>query len=259
MTEAVLRNSLADIPLRGIKYLSQTGSTNDTALTWAAEGAPDFCLVYTDDQLHGRGRGNRTWLSKPDDSLTFSLVLRPREDEFPFLQRFTALGALAVCEAVEALGAFPRIKWPNDILLKSRKFCGVLVDNVWQDDKVRTCVLGIGINLKPGTVPEAGCLSFPATCLEAEIGRIVDRFSFLHEILLAFNYWRALLTNSLFLRYWENHLAFRGENIRLLGEQGELCRGTLEGLERDGSLRLRRQDGSLGVYHAGEVHLSPLV
>ncbi len=259
MTEEALRNSLADIPLRGIKYLSQTSSTNDTALAWAAEGAPDLCLVYAEDQVHGRGRGSHTWSSKPGDSLTFSLVLRPKVEEFSFLQRFTALGALAVCEAVEALGAVPRVKWPNDVLIQGRKFCGVLVENDWKGDQLRACILGIGVNLKSGAVPEANSVTFPATCLEADTGRIVDRFAFLHEILLAVNYWRALLTNSLFLRYWENHLAFRGESIRLVGEQGELCRGILEGLERDGSLRLRTPEGSLGVYHAGEVHLSPLV
>ena len=101
------------------------------------------------------------------------MILRPQSGEEEHLQKFTALGALAVCEAVESLGLIPRIKWPNDVLLNGRKFCGILVETGWLDERARYIVLGIGVNVTPASVPDSGDLNFPATCLEVE-GQMVE-------------------------------------------------------------------------------------
>ena len=169
MDERSLRKSLSSMPLGGLRYFKQIGSTNDVALAWAAADAPDLALVYAEQQTAGRGRGSHRWFTPPGAALAFSLVLRPLPDEQSSLTLFSALGALAVCEVLEAQGLRPEIKWPNDVLLNRRKVCGILAESVWMGDKLDSLVLGIGMNIKPEAVPPADQLNFPATCLELEL------------------------------------------------------------------------------------------
>jgi BirA family biotin operon repressor/biotin-[acetyl-CoA-carboxylase] ligase len=173
MDERTLRKTLSDILLGGLRTFEQIGSTNDVALAWAADGAPDLALVCAEEQTSGRGRGDRRWFTSPGTALAFSLVLRPLTCEEQSVPLFSGLGAVAVCEALEMRGLHPEIKWPNDVLLNRRKVCGVLVEAVWMGDKVDCIVLGIGVNVKPEAIPPSDQLNFPATSIEAEMEKSV--------------------------------------------------------------------------------------
>ena len=255
MDERTLRKALSDLPLGGIRTFEKTGSTNDIALAWAADGAPDLALVFADEQTSGRGRGSRRWFTQPGTALAFSLILRPSLVEARSVPLFSGLGALAVCEALEKVGLHPEIKWPNDVLLRRRKVCGVLAEAVWQGDKADSIILGIGVNVKPDAVPPIDQLNFPATSVEAELGKVVDRLVLLKDVLQAILHWRGLLTADNFTTAWENHLAFRGERVEILAEGVPPGTGQVDGLERDGSLRLRSDDGQIFTVQFGEVHL----
>ncbi len=259
MKEDNLRTALADLPLQGLRFFAQTSSTNDAALTWAADGASDLSLVVADEQTSGRGRGSRRWMTPAGVGLAFSLVLRPKPAEMGLFPHFTALGAVAVCEAVGGRGLAPQIKWPNDVLLGQKKFSGILCETSWLGDTAEYVVLGIGVNVAPGSVPPAQELNFPVTCLETESGTPLDRLSLLRDILQALIYWRSLLPSPLFVRMWDQHLAFRGQIVEIRDEHGQVLRGTLEGLESDGSLRLRPAKGNVFTVRFGEVHLHPVV
>jgi BirA family biotin operon repressor/biotin-[acetyl-CoA-carboxylase] ligase len=259
MDERTLRKTLSDILLGGLRTFEQIGSTNDVALAWAADGAPDLALVCAEEQTSGRGRGDRRWFTSPGTALAFSLVLRPLTCEEQSVPLFSGLGAVAVCEALEMRGLHPEIKWPNDVLLNRRKVCGVLVEAVWMGDKVDCIVLGIGVNVKPEAIPPSDQLNFPATSIEAEMEKSVDRLALLRDSLQALLTWRGLLTKDSFHNAWENHLAFRGEQVEIWVEGVPARTGQVEGLERDGSLRLRSHAGQVFMVHFGEVQLRPVL
>jgi BirA family biotin operon repressor/biotin-[acetyl-CoA-carboxylase] ligase len=259
MNEHDLRKALAGLPLGDLRYFDRTGSTNDVALAWATEGAPDLGLVCADEQTAGRGRGSRRWFSPPGAALAFSLVMRPSPEEEKFVPRFSGLGALSVADALGELKLHPEIKWPNDILLRRRKVSGILVESVWAGEKVDSLVLGIGLNVRPQAVPPGVQLNFPATSLEAEAGQSVDRLGLLRNILEALLRWRPLLPTQAFLHAWEEHLAFRGEQVEVWAEGMPFRPGRLEGLDEDGSLRLRTPQGGIISLQFGEVHLRPVV
>jgi BirA family biotin operon repressor/biotin-[acetyl-CoA-carboxylase] ligase len=267
MDKRTLRRALSNVPLGGLHYFEQTSSTNDMALAWAAAGAPDLALVYAEEQTAGRGRGSRSWFTPPNAALAFSLVLRPLPGEQQSIPLFSALGALAVSEVLAAQGLHPKIKWPNDVLLNRRKVCGVLAESIWTGDKVDSIVLGIGVNIKPESVPPADQLNFPATCLETEatlqdpqdINRAFDRLALLRQILQAIFKWRDLLETDIFINAWESHLAFCGEQVEIWREGQDVLLGQLDGLERDGSLRLCSPQGGVFTIQFGEVHLRPVV
>ena len=145
--EKLLRMSLRDLPLGGLRFFEEISSTNDVALEWASQGAPDLALVVAEGQTSGRGRAGRAWVTRPGTALAFSLVLQLSSGEEQNLPRFSGLGALAVASALQKWGLTAAVKWPNDILLEGRKVCGILVEAVWVGEKVERMILGIGINV----------------------------------------------------------------------------------------------------------------
>jgi BirA family biotin operon repressor/biotin-[acetyl-CoA-carboxylase] ligase len=259
MNEHNLHKAIADLPLGGYRFLNQTGSTNDAALAWAADGAPDLSLVYAEEQTSGRGRGDRRWFTPPGAGLAFSLILEPLPGEESSIPLFSGLGALAVCQALGKRELHPLIKWPNDILLNRRKASGILAESIWMGEKVDSVVLGIGVNVKPESVPPPEGLNYPATSIEIELGKKVNRLALLRDILEALLHWRPLLMKPPFLQAWENNLAFHGDQVEIRVEGGILKTGKLEGLEADGSLRLRSTNGQIFMVKFGEVHLRQVV
>lgn len=265
MDERILQRALLNIPMGGLRYFEQTGSTNDAALAWAAAGAPDLALVIAGQQTAGRGRGNHSWFTAPGAALAFSLVLRPLPGEAQSIPLFSALGALAVCEVLAAQGLHPEIKWPNDVLINRKKICGVLAESVWTGEKVDSIVLGLGLNIKPEALPPPEQLTFPATCLEAEFPpprhsiEALEQGMLLQQIIQAVRYWRAMLPTNIFLHTWERRLAFRGEQVDVWVDGQPVRKGQVDGLEPDGSLRLISPQGQAFTVQFGEVHLRPVV
>jgi BirA family biotin operon repressor/biotin-[acetyl-CoA-carboxylase] ligase len=274
MDQETLENNLADLPLGGIRYYKSTGSTNDQAARWIEEGAPGLALVVADQQTAGRGRMGRAWHTPPGAALAFSLVLFPEQEDPYVLPRHTALGALAVGDALHSLyGLVPKIKWPNDVLLERRKVSGVLVEAQWSAGDLAALILGVGINVAPASVLIDSQLRFPATCIEAVLDRKVDRVELLHQVLGKLLEWRPRLASPAFLQAWEERLAFRGEWVQVYpgqspGKDGlphdreglpaPVHEGEIIGLAPDGSLRLRTRSGEIAIIHVGEVRLGPV-
>lgn len=242
-----------------LRYFERITSTNDEALRWAGEGAPHLSLVVADEQTAGRGRMGRRWFTPPGAALAFSLILHPDRLPLKAFAHLTALGALAVCAALnERFHLQPQIKWPNDVLLNGCKLAGVLVEAVWQGEELQAAVLGIGINIARKSVPPDEELLFPATCLEDTLGRRVDRWVVLRDVLCAVVEWLPQLDGSEFLRAWQDRLAFRGQPVQVSREGQPVIEGVLAGLLPDGSLLLRLPSGETASVQAGEVHLRPL-
>jgi BirA family biotin operon repressor/biotin-[acetyl-CoA-carboxylase] ligase len=116
-------------------------STNTYAATLASDPANDGLVVVAREQTAGRGQHGRTWQAPAGSSVLLSVLLFPP----PLLRRpalLTAWAAVSVCESIRELaGLDPQIKWPNDVLVDSRKVCGILIE------QAKGTVVGIGLNL----------------------------------------------------------------------------------------------------------------
>lgn len=280
MNTVSLQRTLADLPLGSLRYFDTIGSTNAEAARWAQQGAPDLSLVAADEQTAGRGRHGRPWYTPPGAALAFSLVLRPeklpglnlhlvgQEQRQSHLSHLAALGALAVCDGLEAYtrkhGRHIRamIKWPNDVLVEGRKLSGVLVENHWEGERLTALILGIGINVAPASIPPEGKLSFPATCVEEILGKAVSRMELLDLVLKALLNQLDQLANAAFILAWEHRMAYIGQQVRILqavpGNDASLVEGRILGLNRDGALRLQTPSGETLTIHSGEVQLRPV-
>jgi len=260
MNTIQLREYLLDLPLPGVRFLDETDSTNSVAMAWAEEGAEDYSLVVADTQSAGRGRSGHKWHTQPGAALAFSLILRPNANESDFIPLFSPLGALAVNSALlTEFSLNSEIKWPNDVLINRQKVAGILVELNWLGSQLSALVIGIGINIASSAIPTGMRMDFPATCIETSLGKPVDRFDVLRAVLREFLRWRPLLTTSVFLQAWEEHLAFKGEIVRILSTTGEAPRsGKVVGVRQNGGLVLQTENGELFDVQVGEVHLRPM-
>ena len=127
---------------RRILFFDSVDSTNSVAAGLADDPANDGLAVLAAEQTAGRGQHGRRWQCRPGDGVLLSVLLFPP----PALRRpavLTAWAAVAVCETVHALtGLQARIKWPNDVLLRGRKVCGILIE------QGRAAVVGVGLNVR---------------------------------------------------------------------------------------------------------------
>ncbi len=260
-----------------MEYFPRLGSTNDEAGRLVQAGCPDLTLVIADEQTAGRGRLNRRWFTPPGAALAFSLVLLPNPVWIPtetqlaawVLPRLTALGALAVCQALESRYSLnAQIKWPNDVLLSQCKLAGVLVEAAWEGERLNAAIVGIGLNIASRSVPPANELLFPATSLEDCLITPVeeaDRLALLKDIVERILGWRTRLSGVEFMQTWKKKLAFLGEWVWIVPAQaqsgssqaGIKCR--ILGLEADGSLRAEDEVGTIRRFVSAEVHLRPLL
>lgn len=237
-----------------IRIKTETDSTNADVLRALSAGEADGLLVWAVRQTQGRGRQGRSWHSLPGASLTFSVLIRPNPAEEAFSGRFTALGALAVIEALkELVGVKGALKWPNDVLLNGKKTAGVLAEAAWQGDQLAGLALGIGVNVSAGSVPEGVPLNFPATNIEKETGIRLEPDTLLSTILQAITALREILPTPEFFRVWEDSLAFKGEWALLRNETGETQRFRLLKLHDDGGLVVEDEAGELQTLYSSEL------
>jgi BirA family biotin operon repressor/biotin-[acetyl-CoA-carboxylase] ligase len=242
-TIEALRDALAPRPLR---YYAQISSTNDEALTWLRDGGVSGSIVVADHQTHGRGRLGRSWYSQPGSALTFSLLMHPPPHH---LARITLIGALAVSDALLEIGAMTSLKWPNDVLLKGRKVCGILSEAAWEGSRLLGAVLGIGINVS--TNFDGLPLAQSAISLSEVIGR-VDRVDLLKRLLARIDHYCQQIDSESLRLTWRDRLSTLGQRVEIV-QPNETLIGIAEDVDASGALLIRRADGSLGRAVAGEI------
>jgi BirA family biotin operon repressor/biotin-[acetyl-CoA-carboxylase] ligase len=230
-------------------------STNTEAARQAAAGAREGLCIVAREQTAGRGRRERAWASPKDAGLYFSVILRPRLA--PAAWSLVALvAALAVRDALaEACGLHADIKWPNDLLARGRKLCGILAETV-ETAQGRACVVGIGINLNDAAFPPE--IAARATSVEAETGRAPDSEQLLVALTrcLARRYAQlhAHGGESETLREWSSHSSYAaGKRVRVALGGAQTFEGTTRGLEPDGALRVETDGGETRIVRAGDV------
>jgi BirA family biotin operon repressor/biotin-[acetyl-CoA-carboxylase] ligase len=164
------------------RYLDEVESTNLVAMEWAAEGAPDGCVVIADHQTEGRGRLGRSWFDRPGGSLLFSMILRPRLSmELVGLVNLVAGAAMA--SGLGDLGIEARVKWPNDVLVAGRKVCGMLAETKVSGRMLEVLVLGIGVNVTVAASELPEEVRDSATSLSEASGEPVERAAVLEVFL----------------------------------------------------------------------------
>ena len=120
-----------------IYYFDTLDSTNNKAKE-IETGEKEY-IVYTDNQTNGRGQYDRKWTS--EKGLTFSLVVKKENNDY------SSIVPKAIIEYLKDKGFNAIIKHPNDIYYKYKKLGGILIENIYKEDKYNKTIIGIGLNI----------------------------------------------------------------------------------------------------------------
>lgn len=236
--------------MQSIIELDLVGSTNEHAKGLAKNGYPAGTIVWAHEQTAGKGRHGNTWTSNRGN-LFMSVILRP-DLSVALVGQLSFLAAVALAECLDEI--LPRsaqltLKWPNDVLLSSKKVAGILLES--EIDGVRPVnwvVLGVGLNIS--SAPEE------ATQLSS-FGIIPDLREMVEKIYLRVDALLDVLASQGFLpiqKAWMQRASGVGSNIkvRLTNETTE---GKFLGIDTSGELMLELKDGSKRSITSGEVYL----
>jgi BirA family biotin operon repressor/biotin-[acetyl-CoA-carboxylase] ligase len=240
-----------------IHHYYRAGSTNTLALEAAADGAPEGSVFLAEQQTAGRGRGNNQWHSAESTGIYCSVILRPALPPADVLVLSLAAG-LAVQSAIQEIDSrvLPDLKWPNDVLIQGKKFCGILAEMSAEATRVRHIVVGVGLNVNQASFPDdleqTATSLLQATCTEwsrvevcAALLKSLDRE------------YQDLLENpeshvEILRRFEEHSSTARGRQVRI--EENGGFEGVTEGLDPRGFLRVRTRE-RVRIVYSGTVRL----
>lgn len=170
---------------RRIVHFDSIGSTNDKARELAELGESEGTVIISEAQTKGKGKTGREWYSEAYKGIWMSIILRPNID-LPSVPLITQVACAAVGKAGGNLTCGIQIKWPNDVLINGKKFCGILTESSGEVDKVNYIILGIGINVNQDESDFPKSLSEKATSLKIETKKQISRKILISEIFYEF-------------------------------------------------------------------------
>lgn len=236
-----------------IHAFPECDSTNTQLMLSAECGAPSGSVFVADHQTAGRGRRGRSWISSPQDSLTFSLLWRFAAHSSAPEALPLAVG-LGLQRAMASLGVPAKLKWPNDVLCEGRKLAGILIEV--QSGDIKSAIIGIGINLRiPQAMPTE--VADNAIALEQAVANPIEREGLMALLLkhLAQTLNRYETAGFASLRdEWQAQHAFQNAPVRISG--GEEMEGICRGVTERGELILSTPEGIRTVI-SGDVTLRP--
>ncbi len=240
-----------------IFFYGSLDSTNKMAFELGRGGEPEGAVVIAETQTSGKGRLGRVWESPPGLNLYASIILRPNLAPYE-AQGVTLLAAVAASEAVAAfVPSGPVVKWPNDVLIGSRKVAGILMEMDTEPERINFIVVGIGVNINVTNDLLPDFLKAAATSLRDNAGKEISRVEFARALFYSFEKWyKIYLTEGLppVLRAWRGLFAFEGKAVRVTGLNGAI-EGICMGVDSTGALLVRRPSGGVEKVLAGDVEM----
>lgn len=245
---------------RPLVFYRNVPSTNHLLSTHAVAGAAEGMALVADQQTVGRGRMGRAWFSPPGVNLYFSILLRPQAE----LAQSGTLPLVVGCAVARTIaemapGVPLKIKWPNDLLVQGRKLGGILCEMSAETASAWHVVVGVGLNVNMRRKQLPRMMAGSATSLCIETGRTHARAEILATLLNrmehAYTTWEkeGLIP---FLPEIQACDMLKGQSIRL-EQAGKSFEGIADGIQADGTLLLRMEDGSHRSIHSGDAHLIP--
>lgn len=237
------------LPNRMVLWLEETDSTMLDAARLAESGFPSGSVVGAELQTAGQGRLGRSWHSEKGNGLYFTVVLRLplAPDSLPMA---TMAVGLALGEAISQVsGVAVDLRWPNDILIGEKKVCGILVQ---QHPHSLAC--GVGVNVNQSSFPDD--IASIATSLRIATGKEISREDLFLQALSAMDRHLEILVNQgkeAILRLFTAASSYVSGRRVVVDQASDQLRGTTAGLDANGFLILRRDDGSRTLILAGGV------
>lgn len=240
---------------QSIHWFDTIDSTQNFAKKLAEEGATEGTLIIAEQQLNGRGRMGRAWVSPQGKGIWMSLVMRPSVP-IHFAPQLTLLTAVALCRSLSRMTSLPiGIKWPNDLLIEGKKISGILLESAAEEERLRYVIAGIGIsvNLEEGDYPPE--VLERATSLRIASGRKLNRADLIVDFMQEWEQLYYLYQEQGFgpiITLWEALSVSLNRPARLTTPQG-VIEGVPIGLDQSGAIAVKLNDGSTVLVFSAEM------
>ncbi len=236
-----------------LQIIEECKSTNTSLIKLAKEGYPEGYSLLSINQTCGRGTRKKKWISIPGN-LFLSTLIRPKV-EITKLSQISIIFGLSLFQFIKSLGLNKKqikIKWPNDILIESKKVSGILVERF-----ENFCVIGVGLNIN--SHPCENNTGIKSTCLSNYIDTSDLKLSMLSSQLLEFFYknYNIWLSNFLnpFLSQINSNLAFLNNKVDF--NHGKIIKsGKIIGINSDGNLKILLNNNNHLYLTSSEVILN---
>lgn len=254
LNESIIQQKLnsADFhtPLK-IHILESVDSTNQFLKDLPASNTIEICCA--EEQTMGRGRFGRTWYSPAGENIYFSFRWH-FNGELSQLSGLSLVVSLAIIAMLTELNINDdiRVKWPNDLLWKNKKLCGILIE-ITRNNEV---VIGIGLNVN-STMNALAQLSRPSCSLYEITGTHLDRNTLITKLIIWLNqYLQQFITQGLssFMPLWQKTDYLYGQLITVSQPTGML-RGIAKGINEAGHLILIDELGVMHYLSSGDTSL----
>ncbi|MGL5955453.1 MAG: biotin--[acetyl-CoA-carboxylase] ligase [Brevinema sp.] len=237
---------LKDISHPEILFVDQTESTNTLAKEILHKHREPFILL-TRNQPLGRGRMDRLWQMTADHDIAMSFTV-PYSYKPQLLFSVTRLVALSIYRVLRKYYPHIAIKWPNDIITKdNQKICGILTENILENNQIQYLIIGIGVNINSTNLPD-----YASSIRELSQQFIEINYIYSEIITELSSLWDYFPRNEKKIsQEWEKSLAWLGEIVSLTWDN-KIHQGILKLVLADGSLVLSIGNKDV-VFFAGDL------
>ena len=206
-------------------------------------------IIGSSKQISGRGTKNRLWVS-PEGNLYLSILIFPQNRH---IQTLHMIGAITILKLLQSeFGQSPSIKWPNDIIIDGKKICGVLQENVFENQKLEYSIIGIGLNVN---MENNFKIDIPYTSIKLSTSKSIDVKKLGKKVSnLFFNYYLSDLTDQEITNIWIENIDTIGKKIRLSLLNGSYLEGEVVAIDNNGDLVLKTKSDENKIIKSGMVH-----
>ena len=237
---------------KNIFFYDKAESTQDIAISLAETNSKlDRTLIIANEQSEGKGRDGKRWIS-PKGGIWLSLIVRPRisVNKASFL---SSVASLSVCEAIRVeTGLESKIKWPNDIVINSKKVSGILISIGAEKEVLKYLIFGIGINSDLDNtslhlIHKTIGAAYEITSLRHELaGRDIDCGGLIVQTLQKLDYYIEQLKYDELsvLNDWKVRCETFNKCVRVVSKDHTCFEGRVLDIDLDGTLIVRAADGT---------------
>ena len=234
--------------MNSLIYFNNCASTQDELIDFLNQHylSEDFLAVYTFNQTKGRGQYGNSWENLPEENLAYSFALKTKNINvsdtcFNFYTAILVRDFIANLTKTEV-----KIKWPNDLILKNKKICGMLFEK-----NKNYFVVGIGINILQENfknLPKAGSV-LSQTGLSFELKAFTES---LHQYLFEHLVQKEIPNNILEL--YQLHL-YRKNEVSVFEKNKVRQNGIIENVDETGHIWIDLENEGLQKFFHKEIEL----
>ncbi len=234
--------------MNSLIYFNNCASTQDELIDFLNQHylSEDFLAIYTFNQTKGRGQYGNSWENLPEENLAYSFALKTKNINisdtcFNFYTAILVRDFIANLTKTEV-----KIKWPNDLILKNKKICGMLFEK-----NKNYFVVGIGINILQENfknLPKAGSV-LSQTGLSFELKAFTES---LHQYLFEHLVQKEIPNNILEL--YQLHL-YRKNEVSVFEKNEVRQNGIIQNVDENGYIWIDLENEGLQKFFHKEIEL----